>query len=368
MRLPFFLCGLCCLYLGWAQSQSVILTPPLSDWSSAHTPLLNYRTDTAYFNAQQPWHGLVYAELPGDAPPVLELVIANADAQQAVISVTLEAQQGSDLLDWHPSLQKTLPMVRSTAQNWYTFELIPITNLQSAYDLVDLGRLLAPGRQHQGWYPLQYQVLGQDQKQHLRVQLDAQATHWAPFWEQLAHFEALAQQLEGIRRRQATLRQNCQPFTFDQVQTWAAELRRLRANKITSDVNLMASVEQLKIITETLPATTPDFLKREVHALLLLDVALLEQPTPVEREQLLNRKADLLRQLSLYPVLKGALQAYTRASSSTAQDERQQAMNRQVLTRLEGQFSPYKRLYQRYQILEEKAQFLDRQLSQPLGG
>lgn len=365
MRLILFLCCLCWLYRGWTQPQSVILTPPFSNWSSAHTPLLNYQTDTAYFNAQQPWHGLAYVELPMNGPAILELVITNADAKQAVIGVVLEEKQGSDLMNWHTSLQKTLPMVRNT-QSWYTFELIPPTHLQSAYDLVDLGRLLSPGRQHQGWYPLSYQILGKEQRQHLQVQIASQAPNWTPFWEQLEHFEALAQQLEGIRRRQATLRQNCQPFSFDQVQTWATELRTLRANKIESDVNLMASVEQLKIITETLPATTPDFLKRDVHTLLLLDVALLEQPLPVERERLLNRKADLLRQLSLYPILKRALQAYTRASSSTAQDERQQAMNQQVLTRLEGQFSPYKRLYQRYQILEEKAQFLDQQLSQSL--
>lgn len=364
MHLPSLLCALCLLFAVWTQAQSVILTPPLSDWSSAHTPLLDYQKDTAYFNAQQPWHGLVYATLPIDSRPILELVIENAAAKQAVIGVVLEPKQGSDLMGWHPSLLKTLPMVRSTAQHWYTFELMPPSALESAYDLVDLGRLLRPGQQQQGWYPLSYKALGNEKRQHICVQMHA--PQWAPFWEQLEHFEALVQQLEGIRRLQANLRTNCKPFTFDQVQTWAAELRTLRANKTLSDVNLMASVEQLKIITETLPANTPNFLKREVHALLLLDVALLEQPTPIEREQLLNRKADLLRQLSLYPSLKRTLQSYTRNSSSIAQDERQLAMNQQVLSRLEQQFLPYRSLYQRYQILEDKAQFLDRQLSQSL--
>ena len=256
-------------------------------------------------------------------------------------------------------------MTRKSAQ-WYRFDLIPLGDLITAYDVVGLGRALKPSLEQSGWQVLKYRPLGSERHQHLRVQLQAQAPHWASFWTQYEHFESLAQQLEAVRRQQENLRRNCQPATFEQVLTWAEQQDQVRDKKTDADVQLMAAVEQLKIITETLPESTPSYLKRDLHALLRLDVALLEQPTPVQRERLLQRRADLLRQLSLYPSLKGALQAYTRASGSTARQERQQAMQTQALERVNQQLAPYRSLYQRHQMLQAKADYLHQQLRQPL--
>ena len=366
MRTWFWL-GMGVFYWSMVQGQSVILIPPLPTWSSTHTPLINYQSDTAYFNTPAVWQGLVYADFPAGTSTedqILELLLENKQGRQEMISVQLQAQRGADLLNWHPSLTKTLPMIQGAHTPWYTFELAPNHHLRTAYDLVNLGRVLQPTVDATSWQDLTYRPLGSERQQHLRVKLDRKATPWAAFWQQYDHFEGLATQLEGIQLQQESLKRNCSPASFEQVQEWAAQQSNMRNEKITADVNLVVAVEQLKIITETLPESTPTYLKRDLHALLLLDIALLQQPKPAEKAHLLQRKADALRQLSLYPTLKKPLQAYTQTTAQTAQCERQQASRRAALQRIEQQFGPYRSLHQRYQMLEEKANYLDQQLKQ----
>ena len=152
--------------------------------------------------------------------------------------------------------------------------------------------------------------------------------------------------------------QQCRPYAFSQVSTWAAKAAGLQTDLAATDLDLFRVVENLKIVTEAIPNSISPYLKRELRALLLLDIALVEMPNGRDKTQKKQQKEDLLKQLYLYPELKGILDLYKNTTENVMIYKKTEEEQQKELQEVIKKYRPYKGIYNTYQDLQAELDLL----------
>lgn len=358
----------CCLLLlcwllvqksTWAQSVILLHRPLEGDY--AVEPLWNYHQDTAAFTGSAEIWGLVYCACDSKEQPSIEISMQQGDAPLQIISFALEPLAVA-VANWHPSLKTGLPTLINS-HNWYTFQLHPTPAVKSGYDGVNFGTIFYEAAQSSTKQLFRYKVLAGKQEKQFTVNFGQPKAQWEAIWPKYLHYKGLVEQVDNLERTQATAKEKCAPHGYAQVQTWATQAQGFQSDLVTSDLELFKAVETLKIITENLPTTIRPNLKRQLHALLRLDVHILEAANIAQRTTLLKQKASLLKELSLYPSLQPILKQYNNATGPAVQQQRQQEAQKQALQRVAKQLAPYQSTYSRIQQLQQRLDYLEQQLS-----
>jgi hypothetical protein len=347
---------------GSAQAQSVILLHRPLQGSYAVEPLWNYHQDTAAFTGTAEIWGLVYCkECANTEQPSIELNIRHANHPLEIITFALEPLSLAST-NWHPSLVRSLSGLINSP-HWYIFKLNPDPAVQTGYDGVRFGNVFYEPAQSSKRQLFHYHALASKKEKALTINFGQAKTPWEEIWPKYLHYKGLVEQVDNVQMMQDAAKAKCAPFGYTQISTWAAQISGFQKDLAISDLELFKAVETLKIITENLPNTIRPNLKRQLHALLRLDVNILEAPDLAARTKLLKQKASLLRELSLYPALQPILKQYNNATGAAVQQERQQTAQEQALQRVSKQLQPYKTTYSRIQQLQQRLDYLEHQLS-----
>ncbi len=354
---------LCCLLLSnksW--SQSVLLLHRPLDGNFAVEPLWNYHKDTAAFTGSAEIWGIVYcADCDSSLAPSVEISLQHADEPMQIVAFALKPLSLATAT-WHPSLQLGLPALLQSP-NWYAFRLNPAPAVRTGYDGVNFGHVFYEAAQSSERQLFRYKVLAGKEEKLLTINFGQDKAPWEKIWPTYLHYKGLVEKVDNLEMMQDAAKAQCAPFGFSQVQTWAIQAQGFRTDLVGSDLELFKAVETLKILTETAPSTIRPNLKRQLHALLRLDVSILEAADIAARTELLKRKASLLKELSLYPSLQPILKQYNNATGSAVQQQRQQEAQEQALQRVTKQLEPYRSIYTRIEHLQERLDYLEQQLS-----
>lgn len=347
------------IYTGSAQSVVLLHTPLEGDY--AVEPLWNYHQDTAAFTGSAEIWGLVYCDCNALEQPSIEISLQHADAPLQIVSFTLKPL-ALEAANWHPSLRMGLPILFNSP-NWYTFQLSPAPSVQSGYDGVNFGAVFYEAAQSSQKHLFRYKVLAGKKQKQLTINFGQPKEPWEAIWPKYLHYKGLVEQVDNLEMMQEATKAKCAPFGYDQVHTWAKQAQGFQEDLVVSDLELFKAVETLKIITEDLPPNIRPLLKRQLHALLRLDVHILEAQDIGTRTTLLQQKASLLKELSLYPSLAPILKQYNNATGTAVKQGRQQEAQEQALYRVQQQLAPYQSIYSRIQQLQERLDYLEQQLS-----
>ncbi|MGH1336428.1 MAG: hypothetical protein ACRBFS_09900 [Aureispira sp.] len=354
-----FVCWLLVQESTWAQSV-ILLHRPL-EGNYAVEPLWNYHQDTAAFTGSAEIWGLVYCACASIEQPSIELSLQQGDAPLQIVSFVLEPFAVASA-NWHPSLKRSLPTLFNST-NWYTFQVHPTPTVKSGYDGVNFGTVFYEAAQSSKRQLFRYKVLAGKKEKQLTINFGQAKEQWEAIWPKYLHYKGLVDQVDNLERTQEATKAKCAPYGYTQINTWAIQAQGFETDLVTSDLELFKAVETLKIITEDLPATIRPNLKRQLHALLRLDVGILEASGISQRTALLQQKASLLKELSLYPSLQPILKQYNNATGPAVQQQRQQEAQEQALQRVAKQLAPYQSTYTRIQQLQKRLDYLEQQLS-----
>ena len=160
----------------------------------------------------------------------------------------------------------------------------------------------------------------------------------------------------------AALVQQCTPPGFDQVTQWAHKTSGLQNDLVDSDLNIFQAVENLKIITEAIPDSVSKDLKRELRALLMMDIEILEMLPGEAKIERIRQKMDLVKQLSLYTELQPILKMYDELNGKAAglkKTEREQEYELEQITKL---YQPYADKYKAHVELQGELEQIDASL------
>ena len=358
-------CLLLCCYFWWncsVQAQSVILIHRPLQGTYAVEPLWNYHQDTAAFTGTAEIWGLVYCKVCANTKqPSIELNIRHANQPLEIITFDLQPLSLTST-NWHPSLVRSLSgLIRSP--HWYIFRVSPDPAVQTGYDGVRFGDVFYEAAQSSQRQLFSYEALAGKKEKVFTINFGQTKTPWEEIWPKYLHYRGLVEQVDNVQMMQDAAKAKCAPFGYNQISMWAAQIKGVQKDLVISDLELFKAVETLKIITENLPHTIRPNLKQQLHALLRLDVNILEAPDLAARTTLIQQKASLLKELSLYPSLQPILKQYNNATGSAVKQERQQAAQEQALQRVSKQLQPYKATYTRIQQLQQRLDYLEQQLS-----
>jgi hypothetical protein len=343
-----------------AQSVLMMHRPLAGDF--AVQPLWNYHQDTAAFTGSAEIWGVVHcAACASTEQPSIEMSWQHADQPAQIISFVLQPLSLASA-NWHPSLQLGLSSLLQSA-HWYAFRLNPQPAVQTGYDGVNLGQVFYEAAQSNTRQLFRYKILAGQQEKHLAINFGQDKAPWKAWWPRYLHYKNLVEQLDNLAMMQDAQKAKCAPYGYSQIENWATQATGIQKELENSDLELFKAVETLKIITEDLPAPLSPFLKRQLHALLRLDISILEAADIAQRTLLLKRKASLLKELSLYPSLQPILKQYNNATGGAVQQQRQLTAQEQALGRVAKQLDPYRSIYNRIQKLQQRMDYLNQQLS-----
>lgn len=355
----FLLCWVFVQESTWAQSMILLHRPLEGDY--AVEPLWNYHKDTAAFTGMAEIWGIVYCNCDTINAPSIEVSLQHDNEPLQIVSFALKPLKLTTA-NWHPSLQLGLPTLLNSS-NWYTFRLHPAPTVKSGYDGVNFGTVFYKAAQSSKRQLFRYKVLAGKKEKLLTINFGQVKETWEAIWPKYKHYKGLVEQVDNLEIMQATAKSQCVPHGYAQVSIWAKQIQDFQSELVVSDLELFKAVENLKIITEYLPENIRPTLKRKLHALLRLDVSILQAADIATRASLTEQKAALLKELSLYPSLHPILKKYNNATGTAVKQQRQQEAQEQALMRITKQLAPYKSIYSRIQQLQKRLDYLEYQLS-----
>lgn len=348
----FLLLHNCC----WGQ-QLILAHRPFAD---SNTPNWRYSKDTVLFDSNSDILGLVYFPQASQEQPQLEVLVQNNQGKKAIASFSLKRFH-PNTLNWHASIQKWQQQLLNSPY-WYLFEISPNLMVTDAYNGVAFLELLQDAAQQHRPITLTYNLLGKDKTNSCVLNFAAGEGQFAPLFSKLEYYQTILANKTSLERQQDKLVEQCQPYSFAQIQEWATQSLGLRKDLNTSDLNLFKAVEHLKIVTESIPNSISPYLKRELRALLLMDIALLEMPEGSDKTKKIRQKEALLQQLSLYPELHHILSQYHQKTRPIATHKQTEQQQQKALQEVSKKYRPYQSIYQAHQKLEEELTSLKLQL------
>jgi uncharacterized protein involved in tolerance to divalent cations len=325
-------------------------------FSEANVSAWRYSMDTVVFSPTSSIIGLVNLPNSTQEQPVLNLVVENQLGERATASFKLLRFDPSQLR-WNPSIKRLQGAILNNS-NWYYFEITPIPAVINAYDGVAFLEVISPLAKNNKAVTLSYSVSGKYKSNVCTINFKQEQGFFKELWTKLDYYQTILKKKNSIEQQQVKLIEQCRPYTFSEISAWAAKAAGLQTNLAATDLDLFRVVENLKIVTEAIPKSISPHLKRELRALLLLDIAVVEMPEGHDKTQKMQQKADLLKQLYLYPELKGILDLYKNTTENVMVYKRTEQEQQKELQEMVKKYRPYQGIYTMYQDLQAELDLL----------
>ena len=268
-------------------------------------------------------------------------------------------------LNWHKLIKRWYKNILDNP-DWYYFEITPMPSVINAKAGVEFLSLINDEALRSSKLNttalLSYKIKEDTSFNTCSLDFRNNQGFFQALWKKLSHYQGLLSDKKRIETEKSELVKKCSKYGFEQVSQWAVQSEQLKEDLVTSDLNVFREVENLKIITESIPDSVSKDLKRLLRNLLILDIAILGNDDEGFRRQKNNQKKDLIKQLSLYPELQETLGVYiiqTTNSTSAKQKESQQAS---LFDDITGLYAPFAPLYKNYKGLQIKLDDLILQL------
>lgn len=343
---------LCLPFLSCYSQQLIFAHRPFSE---TNVSAWRYSMDTVIFSPTSSIIGVV--NLPNSqANAEVDLVIENQLGERATARFKLTSFN-PNLLHWNPKI-KRLQSVLLNNSNWYYFEITPKPAVINAYDGVAFLEVIYQMAKNNQTATLTYSVSGKYTSNVCSINFKKEQGSFKELWTKLDYYQTILKKKDNIEQQQAKLVQQCRPYTFSEVSLWAAKTAGLQTNLAATDLDLFKVVENLKIVTEAIPESISPYLKRELRALLLLDIAIVEMPKGHDKTQKTQQKTDLLKQLYLYPELKGILDLYKNTTENVMIYKKTEQEQQKELQELTKKYRPYQGIYTTHQNLQAELDLL----------
>ncbi len=325
-------------------------------FSETNVSAWRYSMDTVVFSPTSAIVGLVNLPNAAAENPTLELVVENQLGGRATASFKLVPFDPSQLR-WNAEIKRLQQAIINNS-NWYYFEVTPKPTVINAYDGVAFLEVVHQVAKNNKAVTLTYSLSGKYESNVCTINFKREQGLFKELWTKLDYYQTILKKKNSIEQQQAKLIEQCRPYTFTEVSTWAAEVAGLQTNLTTTDLDLFKVVENLKIVTEAIPKSISPYLKRELRALLLLDIALVEMPKGHDKSQKTQQKSDLLKQLYLYPELKGILDLYKNTTENVMLYKKTEQEQQKELQEVIKKYRPYQGIYTTYNDLQEELDLL----------
>ncbi|CAA6798491.1 MAG: Unknown protein [uncultured Aureispira sp.] len=343
----------CLSFLNCYSQQLIFAHRPFSETKAS---AWRYSMDTVLFSSSASIIGLVNLPKVVDETPTLELVLKNQLGESATASFKLLRFDPSTLR-WNAAIKRLQASILNNS-NWYYFEISPKPSVVNAYDGVAFLEIIHALAKNNQAVTLTYHLSGEDDSNVCTINFKKEQGVFKELWTKLDYYQNILKKKNSIEQQQSNLIQQCRPYAFSQVSTWAAKAAGLQTDLAATDLDLFRVVENLKIVTEAIPNSISPYLKRELRALLLLDIALVEMPNGRDKTQKKQQKEDLLKQLYLYPELKGILDLYKNTTENVMIYKKTEEEQQKELQEVIKKYRPYKGIYTTYQDLQAELDLL----------
>ena len=331
-------------------------TNQLSPW--------RYAEDTVVFAANEEIGAIVYWPEAQTRQPELQMTIKNQVGKERTATFYLKSFDPSRL-KW-PSAIKQYYQFLLTRPHWYYLTITPEPSVVDARAGVAFLEVIYQAVHETDDHTVfvSYKSQNSTTYRHSQLSFNEGQGHFAPLWTKLTRYQTILDEQKTLLTQQDKLLAQFEPHGYNVIAGWASRLKGLDQNIQKVDLNFFQAVENLKIVTETLPATVSKWQKRSLHELLLLDVALLETKDANEKRQKEQRKKDLIQQLKLYPELQEVLIMYEKLTRSAVVEKEQEGTYLNDYHRLNRQYKPYDRQYKTYQNLPTQIEAKEVELKQ----
>lgn len=343
---------ICLSFLGFSQ-QLIFAHRPFSE---NKVPAWRYNIDTVNFSPTSTIIGLVNLPNVRQEKPELSLVIENQLGERATARFKLSHFDPSRLR-WNSEVKRLQSRVLGNS-NWYYFELSPKPAVIDAYNGVAFLEIIHQVAKKKQVLTLSYGISGKYESNVCTINFRREQGVFEELWNKLEYYQTILKKKNSIEQQQATLVEQCRPYSFSEISTWAAKAAGLQTNLATTDLDLFRVVENLKIVTEAIPESISPHLKRELRALLLLDIALVEMPEGRDKSQKMQQKTDLLKQLSLYPELNEILALYKNTTENIMIYKKTEQEQEKALQEIIKKYRPYQSIYTTHQDLQAELDLL----------
>jgi len=344
---------ICLPFLNVYSQQLIFAHRPFSE---TKVSAWRYSTDTVVFSSRSAIIGLVNLPNSVEETPSLDLVIENQLGKQATASFKLLRFDPSQL-NWNTTIKRLQASVLNNS-NWYYFEITPKPSVVDAYDGLAFLEVIYQLAKNNKAVTLTYKLSGKDESNVCIINLKEEQGIFKALWTKLDYYQNILKRKNSIEQQQANLIQQCRPYAFSEISSLAAKAAGLQTDLVATDLDLFKVVENLKIVTEAIPKSISPYLKRELRALLLLDIALVEMPKGRDKTQKTQQKDDLLKQLYLYPELKGILDLYKNTTDNVMIYKKTEQDQEKKLQEVIKKYRPYKAIYTTYQELQAELDLL----------
>jgi len=344
---------ICLSFLNCYSQQLIFAHRPFSE---TNISVWRYSMDTVVFSPTSAIIGLINLPNAAQENPILELVVKNQLGERATANFKLVPFDPKQL-HWNAEIKRLQAAILNNS-NWYCFEVTPKPAVVNAYDGVAFLEVIHQMAKNKKAVTLTYSLSGKHESNVCTINFKTEQGVFKELWTKLDYYQTILKRKNSIEQQQANLIQQCRPYTFSEVSTWAAKAAGLQTDLATTDLDLFRGVENLKIVTEAIPKSISPYLKRELRALLLLDIALVEMPKGRDKSQKKQQKDDLLKQLYLYPELKGILDLYKNTTENVMIYKKTEEEQQKELQGVIKKYRPYQGIYATYQNLKEELDVL----------
>lgn len=315
-----------------------------------------YSMDTVEFSSTSHMIGFVNLPNSQEKEAELSILVENQLGERVTTSFKLTPFNPNELR-WHSEI-KRLQKAMLQNSNWYYFEITPKPSVINAYDGVAFLEIIYALAKNNQSVQLTYNVSGKYKSNTCIINFKTQQGIFEPLWVKLDYYQTILKKKSSIEQQQKKLIQQCRPHTLGEISSWAAKAAGLKTNLAATDLDLFKVIENLKIVTEAIPESISPYLKRELRALLLLDIAIVEIPEGHDKTKKIQRKEDLLKQLSLYPELKVILDLYKNTTENVMVYKKTEQEQERELQEVIKKYRPYQGFYTTYQELDAELELL----------
>lgn len=344
---------ICLSFLNCYSQQLIFAHRP---FSKTNISAWRYSIDTVIFSPKSSIIGLVNLPNVAQENPTLKLAVENQLGKRATANFKL-VRFDPKQLHWSAEIKRLQAAILNNP-NWYYFEVTPKPAVVNAYDGVAFLEIIHQIAKNKEAVTLTYNLSGKSESNVCTINFKTEQGIFEELWTKLDYYQRILKKQNSIEQQQANLIQQCRPYTFSEVSSWAAKATGLKTDLATTDLDLFKVVENLKIVTEAIPKSISPYLKRELHALLLLDIALVEMPKGRDKSQKTQQKDDLLKQLYLYPELKSILDLYKNTTENVMLYKKTEEEQQKELQEVIKKYRPYQGIYTTHQNLQEELEVL----------
>ncbi|MCH2023370.1 MAG: hypothetical protein MK207_12920 [Saprospiraceae bacterium] len=333
-------------------------------FSVENLPVFRYSQDTVVFQTNSAIWGLINLPNTDEANPQITINIRNLFGEEKSADFYLTSIK-PDRLNWHNQIKKWYSKILESP-NWYFFEITPNPSVVNAAAGVDFLSVINHAAFSDSLLNrssfLSYKINGDSSYNACTIDFRYEQGFFQPLWTKLHFYQQLQKKKKQLETDSVNLVQTCSDYGIQQITQWAKQSAVLKKDLIKSDLNIFQEVENLKIITETIPDSISKDLKRKLRGMLTLDVAILHMTDEKDKELKICQKKDMLKELSLYPELQDILANYIKQNQKTTLSKEFENGQNYKLKSITEIYAPFEPSYLDYREVQKALKIINKQL------